>query len=303
MDKGRLLKFLTETENGGISKLHKEGYHWFKSVYLPYLGLADLLLPDKMELIADCWYLAGDVSDFNNAPLKAMEYYKKALEYDEDSVVAYREIAHMNLQTGDYQNALKYINIALEKLPDDYDMITDKTEIIDSINYSKEPYLTAHNLVWKLNEKLASEHFDRVIKEVSEIKNPENSILQCLASAYGAKGDEKAYMEVWGQIAESERPYNLDYTDWFYMPEKVFKGIEFWELMLISSIYMEEAEYVFYDSLTDIYGPDMPEAALLNLIAEYQVYLYYSDFESIQKLGLKYPLWEDVQSVQHKKGN
>ena len=303
MDKGRLLKFLTETENGGISKLHSKGYQWFKSVYLPYLGLADLLLPGKMELIADCWYLAGDVSDFNDAPQKAIEYYKKALEYDEDSIVAYREIAHMNLQCGDYQEALKYINIALDKLPDDQDMISDKAEIIDSINYSKEPYLTTDNIVWQLNEKLASEQFDMVIKEVSEMKHPDNAHLQCLASASGAKGEEKAFLEVWGQIAASKKPFSLDYSDWFFMPKKVIEGIEFWEQMLLSSTYLEEAEYVFFDSLTEIYGLKMNEKALLNLIAQYHVYRYNSDHKSIQKLAIKYPLWEEVQPVQDKKGN
>jgi len=297
MDEKKLRKFLTKTEKEGILSLYGKGYAWLKSDFLPYLELGDDLLPDDGELLADCWYLVGDVFDFNAAPLKAVEYYKKAIACDEEIQGAYREIATMYELVGRYTEALEYLNVAIEKVPDDEMMLEDKAAIEDSINYTTEPFLTEDNLAWKLNEKLAEDGFDAVIKTVSEIEKPEVDVLQCLARAYGAKDNQEEYLKTWENIKASNSSIVLDHGDWFYMPLAVYDGKEIWQLIKSMAARIEEATFVYFDSLDEHYADALTDVERVSLICDFQIYKATSNHAAIKDLGAKYPNWEEVSAV------
>lgn len=295
MDKEQLILFLTEVEQNGIALLHAKGYHWFKSEFLPHLKLADMLLPDAVELMADCWYLVGDIHDFNGAPLQAVDAYKKALEYDDDVDGAYREIAYMYEQVGRYTEALDYINKALEKLPDDEELMDVKASIQDSINYTTEPFLTDQNMVWKLSELLAEGNLIPVVQKVLELEQPERNVLQCLAQAYGAEGKETLYWETWQQIMKASGNLELGYSDWFYMPLSIFNSKKWWNFLKTIAKEVHVAEFVEFDSLYEHYEAQLSQAEMIGLIADFQLYKLAKDHNSIQALAQKYPLWEEVQ--------
>ncbi|MCH2023494.1 MAG: hypothetical protein MK207_13545 [Saprospiraceae bacterium] len=295
MKKKALLDFLVNVENQGVVKLHISGYRWFKSIWLPRLGLADLLIPEHAALLADCWYLMGDVYDFNCAPLKAIECYKKAIQYDESIDGAYREIANMYKQIGHYSKALNYINIAIDMMPDNTEIKAEKEEIQDCINYDVEPFLTDNNQCWKLNEKLANQEFDFIIQLVSQIDNPELNIIQCLARAYGAQANFEKYLETWGQITNSNLTFSLEYADWFYMPDEILNSSEIWQMIKSASGRIDEANFMIFDSFTENYGNQLTKNQVVNLIADFYIFKANSNKQGIKNLVEKFPLWKELK--------
>lgn len=297
MDKVELKEFLAEIENDGIALLHSRGYHWFKSEFLPYLNLGDTLLPNEVELLADCWYIAGDVYDFNGTPLKAIETYKKALEYDDEVNGAYREIANMYEQIGEYTKALEYINVAIKKMPEEEELMDERAAIQDSINYTTEPYLTKENKAWTLSEDLAEGKSEVVIANVSRMENPEVAVLQCLAKAYGMEKEEEAYFNTWERILKTEGALTLNYADWFYMPHAIYNSEKMWSLIKKLSPRVEEAIFIEFDSLTEHYGEALSQEEELELICDFHLHRLSGNQGAMKKLAAKYPLWEEVQDL------
>lgn len=297
MDKEELKAFLLEVEEDGIALLHSRGYQWFKSEFLPYLNLGDTLLADQVELLADCWYIVGDVHDFNGAPLKAIESYKKALEYDDEVDGAYREIANMYEQIGEYTQALEYINVAIEKMPEEEELMDEKAAIQDSINYTVEPYLTKENKAWILAEELAEGKSEAVIASVTAMENPEIAVLQCLAKAYGIEKQEEEYFNSWKRILNTEGNFALNYADWFYMPRTIYNSEKIWLLIKELSPRIEEAIFIEFDSLNEHYGDKLSQAEELDLICAFQIYRITENQIALKNLATKYPLWEEVQDL------
>jgi len=297
MDKEELKAFLLEVEEDGIALLHSRGYQWFKSEFLPYLNLGDTLLADQVELLADCWYIVGDVHDFNGAPLKAIESYKKALEYDDEVDGAYREIANMYEQIGEYTQALEYINVAIEKMPEEEELMDEKAAIQDSINYTVEPYLTKENKAWILAEELAEGKSEGVIASVTAMENPEIAVLQCLAKAYGIEKQEGEYFNTWKRILNAEGNFSLNYADWFYMPRTIYNSEKMWLLIKELSPRIEEAIFIEFDSLNEHYGDKLSQAEELDLICDFQIYRIAENQTALKNLATKYPLWEEVQDL------
>jgi tetratricopeptide (TPR) repeat protein len=297
MDKEELKAFLVEVEDDGIALLHSRGYEWFKSEFLPYLNLGDTLLADQVELLADCWYIAGDVYDFNGTPIKAIETYKKALEYDDEVDGAYREIANMYEQIGQYTQALEYINVAIEKMPDEEELMDERAAIQDSINYTVEPYLTKENKAWTLSEDLAEGKSEAVIASIATMENPTAAVLQCLAKAYGMEKKEEEYLQTWQQILKTEGALTLNYADWFYMPRAIYNSEKTWSLIKELSPRVEEAIFVEFDSLNEHYAEVLSQEEELNLICDFHMYRLTENRTALEQLATKYPLWEDVQDL------
>ncbi len=287
----QLQSFLTTTEQDGLAQLHLKGYNWFKSTFLPHLRLADEILPDHAELIADCWYLAADICDFNNAPLKAIEYYKKALEYDEMIDGAYRELAYMHLQIGAYKVALEYTEMALKHDPDNQEILEQKTKIIDHINYNHQAFYVQDNISWQYNEWLAAEQFEKLIAHFEGHKSSDTALLRRFAAALAALNKNDECLQIWQQIGQSKSPFVLDYFDWFYLPKALSETLDFWTLLQTASPFLEEADYLFCDTLIDNYMPSLNESSLLYLIATWKINSLKKDTEQLQQLAQKYPLW------------
>jgi tetratricopeptide (TPR) repeat protein len=297
MDKEELKAFLVEVEEDGIALLHSRGYQWFKSEFLPYLNLGDTLLPNDLELLADCWYIVGDVYDFNGTPLKAIESYKKALEYDDEVDGAYREIANMYEQIGQYTQALEFINVAIEKMPDDEELMDERAAIQDSINYTVEPHFTPKNKAWTLAEELTEGKSEVVIETIAAIENPEIAVLQCLAKAYGMEKKEEEYINSWERILNTEGSLTLNYADWFYMPLAIYNSEKIWLLLKELSPRVEEAIFIEFDSLNEHYAEKLSQAEELNLICDFQIHRITENQTALEDLAAEYPLWEEVQDL------
>jgi tetratricopeptide (TPR) repeat protein len=296
MNKESLKKFLEATREEGIGTLYNRGYQWFKSYYLPRLRLADELLPHELELIADAWYLVGDVYDFNEMPLLAIEAYRKVLEYDEEADGAYRELAHMYERVGDYQKALEGINKALEFNPDNEELMDAKAEIQDSINYTTEPYLTEENVAWKWAELLGNERPQAVVQQAEKLGDQATvEELQRLAQAYAALEKDDQYLQTWQKIVALEEPIAIHYADWFYLPPSVAEKTAIWKLWLEAADYVQELEMTEQESLDVNYEGCMSYGEMFRAVVEYHYYTLTDNKKGLAELAKAFPKWEEVQ--------
>lgn len=308
MDKDQLQQFLRREEEKGIVALHAKGYAWYRSEWMPRLRLAEELLPNQTGLLADCWYLVGDLCDFNGAPLQAIQAYQQALSYDEDVDGAYRELAYLYELTGQYPEALEQVKEALERLPDAADCSIEPEEldeiredlldlqasIQDSINYAVEPYLTPQNEVWQLSELLAQEAFKAVIQQVEATEDPSSALLQRLAQAQGALGEAVAYQATWARIAQQNDGIELGYADWFYLPEAVTQQPAFWQQLEQLAPRVELLELTGQDSLEAAYGDAYGVTTLTKAIAQYYYYQSTNDRDGLSRLKAAFPKWTSL---------
>lgn len=306
MDKTLLHQFLQQHEEAGIAALHAQGYQWFKSEWMPRIRLADELLANQTELLADCWYLVGDVYDFNGAPLQAIQAYQQCLAYDENVDGAYRELAYHYELTGQYAEALTHVQKALEGLPETIkedeaaealemlreELLDLQSSIQDSLNYTVEPYLTANNQTWVLSEQLAREEFRAVVTTVTALEAPSSSLLQRLAQAYAALGDVTAYQTTWRQIAQQSDALEIGYADWFYLPTMVAAQADFWTCITQIAPRVTELELNQHSSLEAVYGEELTAADLTALVAQYHLHHCTQDQAGINNLQNQYPEWE-----------
>ena len=306
MDKDQLHQFLQQQENAGIAALHARGYVWYQSEWLPRLRLGEELLATHTDLLADCWYLIGDLHDFNGAPLQAIQAYQQALAYDEDVDGAYRELAYLNELVGNYPAALDYVRQALERLPGPEeegvdealleelreDLLELQAAIQDSLNYTVEPYLTPENEGWNLSEQLAQGDFKAVVDRAKALTAPSSTVLQCLARAQGALGELEAYQQTWEQIAQQSDPVHLGYADWFYLPEAVAEAPAFWAQIETLAPRVQELELSTHETLETHYGATQTVSELVTALAQYHRYTLQNDAEGLARLRKQYPKWE-----------
>jgi tetratricopeptide (TPR) repeat protein len=152
MNQIELIEFITEISENGVSFAHGKGFEFFRDVLLPNIEKAKKI--NRKELLADCWYIIGDVYDFNDAPLKAIESYRKAIVFDPNFSSAYREIGNMQEKIGDYSNAIKNIEKAILIEPTDQNLVADLKEAKNSLKNNEKPLYRKDSLNWKLSELL-----------------------------------------------------------------------------------------------------------------------------------------------------
>lgn len=296
MDKQELKQFLVATEEAGIAALYNRGFAWLKSEFLPKLQLAESLLPEETILQADCWYLLGDVYDFNEAPEQAITAYQTALLFDDTIEGPYREIAHMHELIGEYPTALDYINRALELQPDDTLLMEDKSAIQDSINYTTEPHFTEDNLIWQDNEDLAAGQVERVIRRIETLEAPTAVDWQSLARAYGAKGDLASYQKAWDKLLKAAETLDWSYADLFYMPQQHLETARTWEQFKQLIPRIDVYAFMSFDSLEEVYGDQLTAEEHLVLIADYYHHKANHNTTALKALAKAYPKWEEVQA-------
>ncbi|MEM9168827.1 MAG: tetratricopeptide repeat protein [Pseudomonadota bacterium] len=114
----------------GVSGAHAQGYFWFWRKFVPALEQAKASSSVSREMIADCYYVAGDVHDFNDAPRTAIACYHNALKIGPLCGAAHREIASMLGRMGQYDQALAHYDKAISLNPGDRHAVSDRADYI-----------------------------------------------------------------------------------------------------------------------------------------------------------------------------
>ncbi|MEM8986808.1 MAG: hypothetical protein AAGC95_08805 [Pseudomonadota bacterium] len=230
------MKFKTDKEllefvaKGGVSRAHAQGYFWFWRKFIPALEKAKASSLVSNEMVADCYYVAGDVHDFNEAPKAAIKCYRNALRADPNCGGAYREIANMLGRMGRYDDALAHSDSALSINPDDQYALSDREDYIGESRL--EPSYIEGNAEWIASEYLARAKPRKTLKALRKVKGIRS--LRAKAHCYGAMEQSKKYLEAWAEIAKRSDEIRLTYSDWFFMEDAIYDEPGFWEVLLSS---------------------------------------------------------------------
>lgn len=288
-----LLDFVS---TGGVPRTHAQGYDWFWTVLTPALQSANAKTKKEKARLADCHYVAGDVHDFNNAPLAAIEEYKKALYYDPEHAASYREIANMQERTGDLEGAMTNIEKALELDPDERCAITDRECILDSISDKQfQPWFREGDIWWQAYEFLASAKPNEALRL---LKTPK-SLAETRAKicALGALERHDAYLGEWRKLLGKVAEIEFEQHDWFFIPNAVYQAPEIWKLFLESGVRFGGVFSVFETLDSDEHYKTLSYDARIRLRMEYYLYDQSEDLAGLKRLHETYPDWLELSET------
>lgn len=290
MNEETLQNYFTEILDEGIAITYNKGYEWYRDEFLPALSESEEILSNKKELLSDIWYLVGDIHDFNHAPLSAIEAYRKSISFDLNNASSFREIANMLSYIGKFDEALENINKSLELDPTEECAIGDKETII---LFQNSPHLYELNdISFKMRECLAKQDFSIVIANFNSSKEIEE--LKILARAFGGLDLNKEYLETWTKISTLSKEFEVEYSDWFYMPTKIYNSAEIWLVLKAANKNIKPSSFPAFDSLSENYYSTLSMFERHELICDFYIFTAENNIDKLKLLKEKYPLWIEL---------
>lgn len=283
----QLLNFVSEH---GVSRLHAQGYSWFWKSFIPVLE--DRSVPHDSEILSNCYYIAGDVCDFNDAPIAAISYYQKALEHDPENSCTHREIARMYWMMGDHTKTIEHSDKALELWPDEEYALKDRVGYDAEKAEAFEPHIEG-NPIWRAIEHLAVAMPGEALEFAKKDKTLAGK--RVVSHCYGALGDTQKYLETWRNLCEELEEIWFSYKDWFFMGEREHHRPEIWEIWLNSGLN--------FKGVFDEFEPLLKNKAFMALSTndsirtkmEFMYYIRTGDESESTRLKKKYPEFSKVK--------
>ncbi len=278
----------------GVSLTHSQGYFWFWRKFMPALDKVTTTGEVSHELIAECYYVAGDVHDFNEAPKAAIRSYEKALEFDPEMGAAHREIALMLWRMGKYKKALVHSDNALALNPEDKHALGDRDYYVRE-NHLSPPLYKKGDCVWTAYEHLSKGNPVAAVKVLKRKKGKraKRAMIHC----YGALQKAQDYLDAWKDFVASVKKLEFTYADWFFMEDDVYLEPDLWKILFSS-----KAEFKGVFTVFD--GLDESERYCLlsthdkiRLRLEYYVYAQSGDFDGLRRLNKRYPEWIELRET------
>jgi len=291
-----LYELLKQVVEGAIRWAHNQGYVWLRDTFLPALEAAPNVLDDEEALIADCYYILGDIYDFNGAPHAAIQAYGKAIEHDSEIAAAYREMAKMYQDIGNYEKAVELIDIAVAMAPTEAYALSDQERIHDDFENPPEPLYIQGDPIWQCDELLAAQKPSEALALVASLTDVDGRRAQ--ARCYGAAADRENYLRTWEALAKLNEPFELRWSDWFFMPVEIFESPEIWQILLNICHNIKPSVFITFDSLnkSDAYWK-LTSQERDRLLIEANLYWASKDIEQLQALLEQYPEFEDVKEA------
>lgn len=286
-------KIIKKVAKKGVAWTHGKGYHWFNDKLLPIIS-NNIEIIDK-QLLSDFWYVIGDVYDLNSSPQIAIKAYKKSIKYDPDHGEAFRELANMYQNIGDIKMAFKYINKALELIPNDEHSKIDKELITDEIDDPDYPYYSQDLLELQCNELLAENSYTLVLEKLKHKRRINYRKLK--ARAYGANKELKSYLHEWLLIVKHNETVEFEYADWFYMPDEIYYSNQFWEILyekkgIELKGFLPNFSSLYKNYKTSIDTKEMKQLVILSIILKNS-----NNEVALSQLSKKFPKWKELKKL------
>jgi tetratricopeptide (TPR) repeat protein len=284
------------------------GYVWFKSVYCAYvLDLEQTSYHKDYSLLCDCYYMIGDVHDFNGSPKAAIKAYHKSFTWDPTCSAALREIGCMYSNMGELQKALSSLKKSLRIYPTDEHAISDYNYVLFQIEQDATGIYEENDVCWQAREKLAQ---DKPKLALRLLKHKRTMLArQIMANAYAMLDDLDSVLEQWQKIANGQSMIEMRHADWFYLYECVWDSVEFWEL-LASCAQQKRFDYSIwpmFESLEQVIPHPLRRRRSsadrsrclrrVYLLTQYHVARLKHDHALANKLTLQYPKWPEIQNL------
>ena len=290
-------RLLNQVIDEGFAWTHSHGYGWFKTIFLPTLEQAALSNLVANDILAGCYYIAGDIHDVNGAPKKALTYYHSALNFEADNCAIYREIANMLGQLGRFSEALEYSNRALQIDPHDPYALKDRDDYLDHDNIA---LYDQNDILWNVREILADDAPEKAL----ELVEANNDVigLQGKSLCYGALEEYDRYLETWTTLIAISDKIAFSPADWFYMPEHIYDSPDIWRTFLSCEIEFS-GHGEFYDSLSGNSSyQKFTDNEKLRLSFEYHEHTASKNYVALKQLLKAYPEWIEVREYLSTRG-
>jgi tetratricopeptide (TPR) repeat protein len=292
MKKEEVRKILEKVSEEGFAWTRCQGYKWFKEILIPYITFYEENYSKENELISNCYYVIGDMFDLHNAPRKAIESYKKSIQVDKNNSYAFRELANMYLNIGEYKKSLNCINKSLELDPDDEYAISDKEWIQISIDEKSDPLFKKGDLIWECDELLANSEPEKALEL---LKSKKKTIFRMAkARCYGALFDLRNYMKEWEGILQNSDKFEINFSEWFYMPDEIYENSKIWKILLKLNKRIIDSTFISYDSLLFEYGDILNLEERRKLICKLKIYSCEKKLDELKKLKTQFPKWIEI---------
>ena len=286
------VEILKKISKEGVSWTHGQGYNWLNETLLPLIQ--DCKIEDK-SLLSDCWYVIGDVYDFNDAPKMAITAYKKSIHFDEEHGEAYREIASMYERMGEYQKALENAKKALELNPDDEFSIEQYESASQELKSPSEPLYSEDDLDWQCNELLAENKPQEVIGKL--INRRKIVYRKIRARSFGILKERDKYLQEWNMIVRNNQEIELDYADWFFMPDEIYYRSQFWNMLYERNNISLTGILPDYSSLYKNYRTSLDRKQMRRLVIKTFVLKNENNRQGLLDLAEVYPKWEEIKKL------
>ena len=113
-------KYLIWNNQRGIAHVISQNYVWFKEKYLTAISrLEEARQKKDRPLLSWCYYMIGDVHDFNQCPRAAIQAYQKSVSLWQKNAAALREMANMHETMGQYKKATSLLKKSIQIDPND----------------------------------------------------------------------------------------------------------------------------------------------------------------------------------------
>lgn len=300
-------KYLIWNNQRGIAHVISRDYRWFMDRYLPaVIRLEKAGFKKDRFLLSDCYYMIGDINDFNKCPKAAIKAYQKSFKIDTTHSEALREMGDMYERMGKYKKAASLLKESLRINPHDECAISDYECAIESGGHA---LYDEKDTCWKAREFLAADRPNSALKLLA--KKRSIAALQIKACAYGILNNTEAFLEQWHKIAKSKKNIEMGYVDWFYMTDSIWNSEPFWKIFASCA---KENRFIYgvwstFDSLYDAIVPlktngnrkckaDIRRCnRRIFLLTQYHIAQINCDYKLAEKLFRKYPKFKEVAQL------
>ena len=275
-------------ELGGAAAAERD-YAWFYDAFLP--AMSDPSVLAGRSLLASAWATVGDVYDMLEAPLAALEAYRRSDQL-EPSVYVFQEISRCLHGVGDINRALAAIDQALALAPNDQ-ALHDQIEFIKRTE-DQPPLYEDSSLVWKCDEFMAARDFEAARLAVASPVDANEYL--ALGRVLGVTGDDEGVRHVWDQIEKLDGSIEMSYRDWFYLADSVWESTWFWDAL---SATLPRIEGVFESLPDEVFESLSDESRAsyqwrMGLVVRFHEARTSGDREGLEALAAEFPMWEAV---------
>jgi tetratricopeptide (TPR) repeat protein len=296
MEKREALEILEKIANEGYYQIIWEGYEWYEKQLLPALDFAAQHSLEYASLLAENWHALGWTFYELDAPLKAIDCYRKAIFFDPEHSESYRELANCMHKTGDYKGALVFVIKARSLDPDDDFAIEQQEEIENSLDQREAPLYEKGDLIWECGELLAEGRFDDVFERLKGRRKTDYLILR--ARCYAAQNKKELFLNTLKRIQMAGNFIDWSYQDWFFLNPHIYHSKAFWETMLdLVPLMASESVFESYQTLFDHQHGHQANRLRREVVCRYHIYRIDQDAEKILALHQDYPDWKELKEV------
>ncbi|MFK7809060.1 MAG: hypothetical protein AB8F74_14750 [Saprospiraceae bacterium] len=296
MEKREALYILEKIANEGYYQIIWEGYEWYSTQLIPAIEFASQSPLEYASLLAENWHALGWTFYELDAPLKAIECYRKAVSYDLEHSESYRELANCMHKTGDYKGALVFVIKARSLDPDDDFAIEQQEEIESSLDHREAPLYDTGDLTWECSELLSRGDFESALVKLKNRRKTDYLLLR--ARCYAAQNESAKFLNTLRRIHGAGAFFDWSYQDWFYLHPYIYQSKAFWEIMLdLVPLMASESVFESYQTLFDNQQGQNAIRIRREVVCRFHIYRIDRNAAEILALHEEYPDWKELKEV------